>query len=118
MEREIVNEYGKIIIDKEVIATLAGIAATECFGIVGMASKKISHGIAELLGKDALSKGVEIVEKDGRMVIQVHIIVGYGTKMSEIAQNVISNVKYVVESFTGLQVDQVQVNIQGVRMVD
>lgn len=118
MEREVLNEYGRIVFDKEVLATLAGIAATECFGIVGMASKKLSHGIAELLGKDALSKGVEILDKDDKIVIQVNIIVGYGTKMSEIAHNVISNVKYVVENFTGLQVDQVHVNIQGVRMVD
>ncbi len=118
MSREINTPYGKIVIDRQVIATLAGLAANECFGIVGMASNKFSDGIAELLKKEALHKGVEVKEKDNGLQITVNIVVGYGTKLSEVANNVISNVKYTVEKHTDLIVDHVQVNIQGVRMVD
>ena len=118
MGREIITPLGKIVIDRQVIAALAGLAANECFGIVGMASNKFSDGIAELLKKEALHKGVDVKEKDGRLYIQVNIVVGYGTKISEVANNVMSNVKYTVEKHTDLMVDHVQVNIQGVRMVD
>ncbi|MDD2498697.1 MAG: Asp23/Gls24 family envelope stress response protein [Desulfitobacteriaceae bacterium] len=118
MNRIITNDIGKIIVSQEVIATLAGIAATECYGIVGMASQKIKDGIVELLGREALSKGVQVNLKNDRLQINVFIIVGYGTKISEIAYNVMNKVKYTVEKFAGLPVDHVQVNIQGVRVVD
>ncbi|MGI6065602.1 MAG: Asp23/Gls24 family envelope stress response protein [Bacillota bacterium] len=118
MNRIIANDKGKIIISQEVIVTLAGIATTECYGIVGMASQKFKDGIVELLGKEALSKGVQVDLKNDRLQINVSIIVGYGTKISEIAHNVINKVKYTVEKYTGLSVDHVQVNVQGVRVVD
>jgi len=114
----ITNDTGKIIISKEVIATLAGIAAMECYGIVGMAPQKIKDGIVELLGMEALSKGVQVVLKNDQLIISVYIIVGYGTKISEIANNVIDKVRYIVEQHTGVPVDHVQIHVQGVRVVD
>jgi len=111
--------WGIIEISKEVIAKLAGIATTECFGIVGMVSSRIfSDGISELLGREALSKGVEVAIKDERLLIKVNVVVSYGVKVSVIAGNVIESVKYSVESHTGLKVDLVEVNVQGVRVVD
>ena len=119
MGREIQGRWGVITISREVIATLAGIAAIECFGIVGMVSSRfISDGISELLGREALSKGVEVIFKGDRLLIKVNIVVGYGTRISTIAQNVMEQVKYTVEKYTGLTVDNVEVNIQGVRVVD
>jgi len=118
MSKVITNDVGKIIISQEVIATLAGIAATECFGIVGMASQKIKDGIVDLLGRETLSKGVQVDLKNEQVNISVYIIVSYGTKISEIAHNVIDKVKYSVEKYTGLKVDHVQINVQGVRVVD
>lgn len=118
MSKVVTNDVGKIIISQEVIATLAGIAATECFGIVGMASQKIKDGIVELLGRESLSKGVQVDMKNDQLNISVFIIVGYGTKISEIAHNVIEKVRYSVEKYTGLKVDYVQINVQGVRVVD
>lgn len=118
MSKVITNDAGKIIISKEVIATLAGIAAMECYGIVGMASQKIKDGIVELLGREALSKGVQVTLKNERLNIDIYIIVGYGTKISEIANNVIEKVRYTVEQYTGLSVDHVQIYVQGVRVVD
>lgn len=118
MGKVITNDTGKIIISKEVIATLAGIAAMECYGIVGMASQKIKDGIAELIGMEALSKGVVVDLKNEQISISIYIIVGYGTKISEIANNVIDKVRYTIEQHTGMIVDYVQINVQGVRVVD
>jgi uncharacterized alkaline shock family protein YloU len=118
MSRETINENGKIVISKEVLATVAGMAATDCFGVVGMTAKNIKDGIGTLLGRDSLSKGVEIVEKDDKLSIKVYIIVGYGTKISVVAGNVMQNIKYMVETTTGLVIDNVSVIVQGVRVLD
>ena len=119
MGKEIRTQYGSIDISKDVIATLAGIATTECFGIVGMVSSRIlSDGLNELLGREALSKGVDVTVKDDKLYIRVSVVVGYGTRESVIATNVIENVKYIVEKHTGLIVDQVDVFVQGVRIID
>ena len=110
---------GAIDISREVIAKLAGIATTECFGIVGMVSAhKISDGLTELLGREAIFKGVEVVVRDDRLLIQVNVVISYGVKISVIADNVIERVKYIVESHIGTKVDLVKVNVRGVRVVD
>jgi uncharacterized alkaline shock family protein YloU len=108
-----------INISREVIATLAGIATTECFGIVGMVSAhKISDGISELLGREALSKGVEVAVRDDRLLIRVNVVISYGVKISVIADNVIERVQYIVESHIGSKVDLVEVSVRGLRVVD
>ena len=118
MSRETVNENGKITISKEVLSTISGMAASDCFGVVGMSAKNIKDGIGTLLGRDSLSKGVEVIEKNEHISMNVYIIVGYGTKISVVAGNVMQNVKYAVESFTGLTIDKVSVIVQGVRILD
>lgn len=118
MTNEIENEYGKVVISEELIATLAGVAAVECYGLVGMSSRKFKDGIAELLGRDNLSRGVEVHLDNGKLCVELHIIVSYGTKIPEVAANVIEKVKYILERFTGLTVAQVNVHVQGVRVVD
>ena len=119
MGKEIRTSYGLIDISKDVIATLAGIATTECFGIVGMVSSRfLSDGLNELLRREALSKGVGVAVKDDKLYIRVNVVVSYGTRISTIATNVIENVKYIVEKHTGLTVDNVEVYVQGVRIID
>ena len=119
MGTSIQTDIGIIYIDKNVIATLAGIATMECIGIVGMVSSRVfSDGINELLGREALSKGVDIIAKDDELNIRVNVVAGYGNRLTIIASNVIDNVKYIVEKHTGLTVDKVDVNIQGVRIID
>jgi uncharacterized alkaline shock family protein YloU len=116
MPRDYVTDSGKISISEEVVATIAGVAATECYGVVGMASRKFKDGIAELLGRESLSRGVE-VEMDGNNVaVSLYIVVGYGTRISEVARNVVEQVRYKLESGTGLQVTQVNIRVQGVKV--
>lgn len=111
------NELGRIDITDECIAVIAGSAAMDCYGLVGMASRKqLKDGIAELLKRDNLSRGVEVrKEKDG-IHIDLHIVVSYGTKISEVAHNIQSKVKYVLNEVIGLEVDQVHIFVQDVRV--
>jgi len=113
------TDLGNIEISNDVIATIAGIAAVECYGLVGMASRKqLKDGLVELLGRENLSRGVEVKESNGELIIDIYIIVGYGTRIDEVANNVISTVKYSVEKFTGLKVGIINVNVQGVRVIN
>lgn len=117
MSQLITNDIGQITIADEVIATVAGIAALDCYGLVGMCSRsKLKDNFVELLGRENLSRGVEVAVINDKVTVSLFIIVGYGTKISEVAQNVMDTVKYTVENLLGLQVDQVNVNVQGVRV--
>jgi uncharacterized alkaline shock family protein YloU len=116
MPREFTTDSGKITISEEVVATIAGVAATECYGIVGMASRKIKDGIAELLGRESLSRGVEVDMDGNRVSVSLYIVVGYGTQISEVARNVVEQVKYKIESSTGLEVQHVNIRVQGVKV--
>ncbi|GGI41719.1 Asp23/Gls24 family envelope stress response protein [Mammaliicoccus stepanovicii] len=119
MTLEITNEYGSIDISNDVIATLAGGAAVECYGIVGMASKhQVRDGIAEILRRDNYTKGVIVSQNEGVLDVDMYIIVSYGTKISEIANNVQSAVKYTLEQSLNLKVNAVNIYIQGVRVIN
>ena len=117
MGREIVNSYGRIIISEDVLATVAGAVAIECYGLVGMASRKISDGFTELLRKENLSRGVVVSHKGDEVIIDLYIVVGYGVKISEVAARVMERVRYSMETLTGLHVSRVNVNVQGVRIL-
>jgi uncharacterized alkaline shock family protein YloU len=118
MGKEIINSLGKIDISEEVISTIAGATAVECYGLVGMASRKITDGFADLLGRENLARGVVVSIKDNEVVIDLYIVVGYGVKISEVAASVMERVRYTTEKLTGLNVSQVNVNVQGVRILE
>ncbi|NPV91386.1 MAG: Asp23/Gls24 family envelope stress response protein [Firmicutes bacterium] len=110
------NQWGSIFIAEEVVATIAGLATTECYGVVGMAPRTWSEGITDILGRDSLSKGVEVIWENERLRIEVHIVVGYGTRISEVARNIISQVKYRVTGCIEMPVDWVTVNVRSVKV--
>lgn len=110
------NDYGVVYINSDVISTIAGASAIECYGLVGMASKNATNGIVSLLKGENLSKGVVIKSEDDGIIIDLYVIVQFGTKISVVAQNIIEKVKYNVEIQTGLKVKNVNLNIEGVRV--
>jgi len=121
MSIKVVNESGIITIDDQLIATIAGIAAMECYGIVGMASKNATEGFFELLRKDQLTKGIKVkgikvTTIDEKINIDLYAILQYGVKVSVVAENIISKVKYSVETFIGVDVEKVNIFVQGVRV--
>ena len=119
MAVKIQNQFGNIDISNEVIATVVGGAATEIFGIVGMASKnQIRDNLNEILKRDNYSKGVVIRQEDEGIAVDVYIIVGYGTKISEVCRNVQDKVKYDLDSMLGITAESVNVIVQGVRVIN
>ncbi|WP_246940058.1 Asp23/Gls24 family envelope stress response protein [Bacillus pinisoli] len=119
MSIELKTQYGNIDISNDVITTIAGGAAVECYGIVGMASKKqLKDGIAEILKKENFTKGVVVRQENDEIHIDMFIIVSYGTKISEIAHNVQTKVKYTLNQTLGLAVETVNIYVQGVRVTN
>lgn len=117
MSIEMKTTYGSIDISNEVLAVIAGGAAIDCYGIVGMASRKqIKDGLTELLGRENFRKGVVIRQHENLIHIDMYIIVSYGTKISEVAHNVQTKVKYTLDQMLGLEVDSVNIYVQGVRV--
>ena len=107
------DNYGKVTFADEVIAIIAGLAATEIPGVAAM-SGGIAGGIVEKLGKKNLSKGVKVEVGEKETAIDLFIIVDYGVRIPEIAWNIQENVKKAVENMTGLNVIEVDIHIQGV----
>ncbi|HOG52428.1 MAG TPA: Asp23/Gls24 family envelope stress response protein [Bacillota bacterium] len=116
MARELKTALGQITISDDVIAAISGMAANESYGLVGMASRTLTDGIADLLGIENISKGVEVKIDGDQVKINLFVIVEYGTRVTEVAKNVIDKVKYVVEAMTGLSVSEVKITVQGVRV--
>ena len=119
MSIELKNAYGQIDISNDVIATIAGGAAVDCYGIVGMASKnQVKDGLSEILRKENFTRGVIVRQEEQQVHIDMYIIVSYGTKISEIAYNVQSKVQYTLDKTVGLAVDTVNIYVQGVRVMN
>ena len=113
------TDLGIITIDPEVIAKYAGSVAVECFGIVGMAAVSMKDGLVKLLKKESLTKGIQVeISDENKITLNFHVIVAYGVSISAVTDNLISNVKYKVEEFTGMSVDKINIYIEGVRVID
>lgn len=116
MPSKISNEYGTIVIDEEVIAQISGMTAMECYGVVGMAARNMKDGIVHLLKGDSLTKGIGVTLLDNKATIDFHIIVEYGTKISAVADNLMSTVKYKLKDALGVEVENIKIFIEGVRV--
>lgn len=112
------NTMGEIQISPEVIAFYAGSQAVESFGIVGMAAISMKDGLVKLLKRDSLSKGINVIIKDNKITIDFHVIVAYGLSISAITDNLIEVIKYKLEGFTGMEVEKINIFVEGVRVID
>ncbi|MBQ4057429.1 MAG: Asp23/Gls24 family envelope stress response protein [Lachnospiraceae bacterium] len=119
MKIELETSNGEVIIESEVIAQFAGLSAIECFGIVGMATVNVKDGFVKLLRGDSVSKGVNVtIGENNSIAIDFHIVVAYGVSISTVAENLMSTVRYKVEEFTSMQVETINVFVEGVRVID
>lgn len=110
--------FGTVSIEPEVVSTYAGTVAVECFGIVGMAAVNVKDGLVKLLKKDYLHHGISVFINDNKITLDFHVIVSYGVSIEAVADNLISTVKYKVESFTGMQIEKINIFVEGVRVID
>ena len=112
------THLGNIEIQNDVIAQYAGAVTTECFGVVGMAGINVRDGLVKLLKLDNLNRGVNVVLNNNKLTLDLHIVVAYGVNIMSVSNNIISDVKYKVEEFTGLEVEKVNVYVEGVKDID
>ena len=116
MAAEIKTELGNITITDTVIARVAGLAATECYGVVGMAAKNVRDGIVRLLKIESLTRGVVVRVNDNVISVDLHVIMEYGMNIPAISETISSTVKYKVSEFTGFDVDMVNIFVEGIRV--
>ena len=109
---------GSIVISNHAIASIASRTVVECYGVVGMASRHLREGIADVLHRDVRNRGVDVRVSDDRITIDLFVVIEYGTRISEVARNIASSVKFAVERAVDLPVAHVNVNVQGLRVSD
>ncbi len=108
------TELGEVKIADEVVSIIAGIAAADIQGVASM-SGGIGGGIAEVLGRRNLSKGVKVEVGTEETKLDIFIIVHYGERIPDVAWNIQESVKKAVEDMTGLKVSHVNVHVQGIK---
>ena len=116
MEYKISNDLGLITISEDVLLKVAGYAALECYGIVAMSSKRAKDGLVEWLGKENLTKGVQVNITEAGIDIDLFIIVEYGISIVEVCNIIKSQVCYKIENMTGAKVRRVNISVEGIRV--
>lgn len=112
------EKLGRIEISQRAIASIAADAVLRSYGVVGMASARLKDGLAEMLRREHLERGVVVHLRDGHITIDLYVIVEYGTRVSEVGRNIAQSVKFAVEKAIGMPVARVNVNVQGLRISD
>ena len=106
------NENGSVNVSTSVYTDIAGTAASNCFGVKGMAARSVSDGVYHLLRKESMSKGVRVeFHEDDTISIDLHIIVDNGVNLNTVGESIISRVRYEVSKYTGTEVRAVNVFI-------
>lgn len=109
------TRLGRIDVSPIAVGHIASAAVLKCYGVVGMASPDLRGGLAELLNRD-LHRGVRVEHVNDQFIIDLYVIIQYGTRISEVAHNIMRNVKYRVEKSLGIPVSRVNVHVHGLRM--
>lgn len=107
---------GGVTVESEVIAKIAGYVAAMSYGVVGMAYRSKSDSVASLLKKDNYTKGIKVSVNDDKISVDIHIIIEYGININVVGKSIIKNVKYQLSHMTGLDVEQVNVCVEGFRV--
>ncbi len=110
------HDLGRVEVSPRVVATIAAHAAAECYGVVGMAAQGLRDGLAERLHRENVHRGVDVQLREGGVAISLYVIVEFGVRISEVANNLVSAVRYSVERTLGLPVVEVNVNVQGIHV--
>ena len=116
MDCKFTTDLGLVSVNDEVIVRVAGYAALNCYGIVGMASKRTTDGFVQLMGRENLGRGVRIRAGAASVDVDLYIIVEYGISISAVAATIIETVKYKIEHLTGIKVGRVNVCVEDIRV--
>ncbi len=109
------GSFGKIDVSKAAVATIANRSVNQCYGVVGMANKNIINGISTLLSRES-RKGIDVTIYEDEIVVDVYVIVEYGTRIRVVAESIQNTVKFHVEQAIGIPVRAVNVYVHGLRL--
>ncbi len=110
------SKRGRIEVSSQAVAAIAGDAVLQSYGVVGMANRNLIDGLADLLQPERWGRGVNVQTRDGDIIVDLYVVVQYGTRISEVANGVMTNVKYALEQTLGIPVAEVNVHVQGLRI--
>ena len=111
------NDRGSVTVSAAVYTEIAGTAATNCFGVKGMAARSVQDGLFHLLRKESAGKGVLVeFHEDNTITIDLHIMVDHGVNLPAVGESIISEVRYVVTKCTGTDVRAVNVHIDSMKI--
>ncbi len=109
------TKLGRIEVSPAAIASIASQAVTSTYGVVGIAPKNLANEVAHVFQRDA-RHGVDVRIRDGQIIIDVHVIVEYGTRIVSVAKSIMNLVTFNVERALGVRVAQVNVHVEGLRV--
>ena len=111
------SEQGEITVSSAVFSNITGMAATNCFGVKGMAYRSMTDGIVHLLRREAMSKGVRIIpHEEGDISIELHIVVEHGVNIAAVCRSIINQVRYMVSENTGASIRSIDVCVDSMNM--
>jgi uncharacterized alkaline shock family protein YloU len=110
------NRLGRIEVSPTAIASLASQAVLECYGVVGMASKDLASGIVQILQPASHRRGVDVQIGENRIVVDLYVVVEYGTRIGVVARNIQSGVKYALEKALGVPITAINIHVQDLRV--
>ncbi|MEF9894325.1 MAG: Asp23/Gls24 family envelope stress response protein [Clostridia bacterium] len=116
MDCKFKTDLGTVTVNEEILLKVAGYSALECYGIVGMASKRTTDGIVQMMGRENLGRGVRVRADNESVDVDLFIIVEYGISISAVADTIIDTVKYKIEHLTGIKVGKVNVSVEDIRV--
>lgn len=108
---------GDVHISYDVVAELAGYAAFESYGVVGVAARSKRDKVVQLLSRDRLARGVDVsADEDGALKVELYVVIEYGTNIAEVARNLIERVKHVLTAYAGVSVGSIEVHVQDIKV--
>lgn len=107
---------GAIHIANDVLADLAGYAALESYGVVGMASPTLAEGVAQLLPRQKLRKGIKITSGDEGVTVDLYVVIEHGTQLTEVSHSLANRVRYVLTDTADVAVKDVEVHVMDVKV--
>lgn len=110
------SKLGKVEVTPTAIASLASQAVLECYGVVGMATKDLASGIVEILQPASHRRGVDVQINNSDIVIDLYVVMEYGTRIATVSHNIQSAVKYTLEKALGMPVSAVNIHVQDLRV--
>lgn len=107
---------GELQIANDVLADMAGYAALECYGIVGMASPTLRTGVENMLSRDKLRRGVKITNSPDGVLVDLYVVIEHGNNLSQVSRNLADRVRYVLETMADVTVSGVEVHVQDIKV--